>query len=220
MPMTRGASKPGVRAMLPSRTPMLTARGLLARETGHGWIGRAVRAVRETLLRWADRTEPVPADVVASPRLPAPVEQRDAGRLLDRVGAEWTLAEWMRRQTGVDLPGLIRLRILGESAEWETGQVRRLTGGREEVQRGLAGLGVMPDLWDGYLGCLCTQYEGLLSVMPDLSLTFFEFCSRWVTHERTLLEAMAPRFLKTPGRLDAIRRALRTGSPAALKGAR
>ncbi len=190
---------------------MLATRSLFARGVGSGWIKRMAQAVRRRLRPPVGRLGPGLEGLVILPWPPTPLEQRDAGRLLDRVAAEWTLAEWMHKQTGVDLPGLIRLRILREAAGEETGRLRRFPCGREKVERGMAALRIIPDLWEGYLSCLGTQYEGLVSVRRDLPLTFFEFCERWVVHERALMEALAPRCLDVPGRLDVIRRTLRSG---------
>ncbi len=38
----------------------------------------------------------------------------DVLRQLERVASEWTIAEWMRRQTGLDMPGEIRASIARE----------------------------------------------------------------------------------------------------------
>ena len=38
----------------------------------------------------------------------------DVLRQLERVGSEWTIAEWMRKQTGLDMPGEIRVSIARE----------------------------------------------------------------------------------------------------------
>ncbi|WP_447973215.1 hypothetical protein [Nitrospira sp. Kam-Ns4a] len=183
---------------------MLTARSLFASVVGTAWIGRVAQAVRRRLRPRVSKLGLGLDGVVTLPRLQASLEQRDAGRLLDHVEAEWTLAEWMRKPTGVDLPGLIRLRILREAAGGEAGRLRRFA-------RGLAGLGIILDLWRGSLSCLCTQYERPLGVRLDLPLTFFEFCGRSVLHERVLMETFAPRYLGLPGRLDVIRHALRSG---------
>jgi hypothetical protein len=134
----------------------------------------------------------------------------NALRQLERVAGEWTIAEWMRKQTGLDMPGEIRARIAHEVFG---GKLRRgmfLTD-HSAVLQACADLGVIPDYCDGYLACLYTEYERQLAERHDFPLRFMEFCARWLWHERRLMMQLAPLCFGLPGNCRAIRLALLTG---------
>jgi hypothetical protein len=134
----------------------------------------------------------------------------DALRQLERVGSEWTIAEWMRKQTGLDMPGEVRVSIAREVFVEKPRRGMFLTGHRAILQA-CADLGVMPDYCDGYLACLYTEYERQLAKRHDFPLRFMEFCARWLWHERRLMTQLAPLCFGLPGNRRAIRRALLRG---------
>jgi len=134
----------------------------------------------------------------------------DALRQLVRVGSEWTIAEWTRKQTGLDMPGEIRMSIALE-VFLEKPRRGTISTDRSVVLQACADLGVMPDYCDGYLACLYIEYERQLAKRHDFPLTYLEFCVRWLWHERRLMTQLAPLCFGLPGNRRAIRRALLRG---------
>ena len=131
-------------------------------------------------------------------------------RQLERVASEWTIAEWTRKQTGLDMPGKIRASIARE-AFVEMPRRGTISTDRSVILQACADLGVMPDYCDGYLACLYTEYERQLAKRHDFPLTYLEFCARWLWHERRLMTQLAPLCFGLPGNRRAIRRALLRG---------
>jgi hypothetical protein len=134
----------------------------------------------------------------------------DSLRQLERVASEWTIAEWMRKQTGLDLPREIRASIAREVFVEKPRRGMFLTD-HSAVLQACADLGVIPDYSDGYLACLYTEYERQLAERHDFPLRYMEFCARWLWHERRLLTQLAPLCFGLPGNRRAIRRALLRG---------
>jgi len=134
----------------------------------------------------------------------------DVLRQLERVASEWTIAEWMRKQTGLDMPGEIRVSIAREVFV-EKPRRGTISTDRSAVLQACADLGVMPDYYDGYLACLYSEYERQLAERHDFPLRFMEFCARWLWHERRLMTQLAPLCFGLPGNRRAIRRALLWG---------
>ena len=134
----------------------------------------------------------------------------DVLRQLERVASEWTIAEWMRKQTGLDMPGEIRASIAREVFA-EKPRRGTISTDRSAVLQACADLGVMPDYCDGYLACLYIEYERQLANRYDFPLTFLEFCVRWLWHEHRLMTQLAPLCFGLPGNRRAIRRALLRG---------
>ena len=87
-------------------------------------------------------------------------------RQLERVASEWTIAEWTRKQTGLDMPGKIRASIAREVFV-ETPRRGTTSTDRSAVLQACADLGVMPDYCDGYLACLHIEYERQLANRHD-----------------------------------------------------
>ena len=134
----------------------------------------------------------------------------DVLRQLERVGSEWTIAEWMRKQTGLDMPGEIRVSIAREVFV-EKPRRGTISTDRSAVLQACADLGVMPDYCDGYLACLYIEYERQLANRHDFPLTYLEFCVCWLGHEHRLMTQLAPLCFGLPGNRRAIRRALLRG---------
>jgi hypothetical protein len=134
----------------------------------------------------------------------------DALRQLERVASEWTIAEWTRKQTGLDMPGRIRVSIAREVFV-EKPRRGTISTDRSVVLQACADLGVIPDYCDGYLACIHIEYERQLATRHDFPLTFLEFCVRWLWHEHRLMTQLAPLCFGLPGNRCAIRRALLRG---------
>ncbi|MDP3091257.1 MAG: hypothetical protein Q8N04_11290 [Nitrospira sp.] len=96
-------------------------------------------------------------------------------RIGDMSRAEWTIAEWMRKQTGLDVPREIPASIAREVREENPRRVTRRID-HEAVRQTFADRGVTPDYCGGYLACLYTEYERQLAERHDFPLTFLEFC--------------------------------------------
>jgi uncharacterized protein YbcC (UPF0753/DUF2309 family) len=74
-------------------------------------------------------------------------------RGLDLVGREWTLSDWMRAHTNLDLPGWLRAEVQGAMKE------RRGDPRDGPVEAGLRALGIPADRWEGYLECIDRQFD-------------------------------------------------------------
>jgi hypothetical protein len=157
------------------------------------------------LCNWLIRACGLSDGHVYGPALPSVVL-----RQLERVASEWTIAEWMRKQTGLDMPGKIRASIAREVFVEKPRRGMFLTG-HSAILQACADLGVMPDYCDGYLACLFVEYERQLANRHDFPLTFLEFCVRWLWHEHRLMTQLAPLCFGLPGNRHAIRRALLRG---------
>ena len=158
-----------------------------------------LRRVQDCFIRvcglWDTHEAALPADVV---------------RQLERVASEWTIAEWMRKLTGLDMPGEVRGSIVRE-VFIETPRRGTISTDRSAVLQACADLGVMPDYCDGYLACLHIEHERQLAKRHDFPLTFLEFCVRWMWHEHRLMTQLAPLCFGLPENRCAIRRALLRG---------
>lgn len=128
----------------------------------------------------------------------------------ERVASEWTFAEWIRKQTGLDMPGEIRARIARNVLKCHP---RRSEYGTvlNTVRQSCTQIGIPPDCWDGYLACLYTEYERQLAERYDFPLTYLEFCSYWLRHELRIMTNLAPVYFGLPGNQRAIRQAVIQG---------
>jgi hypothetical protein len=155
---------------------------------------------------------------------------RDLRESLQRVGEEWTLAEWLDIQLGLGLVGEIRARIgdaLWSSTEghgsshqgtrqtwrpfWATWRASRIRWSawiaktpEAHVYRCLERLGVPPAEREGYLRCIQRHRRTLGGPGHEATLSESEFAGLWLHHERQLLREAVPRHLGVPGALPAI----------------
>lgn len=117
---------------------------------------------------------------------------------LDRVGREWTLAEWVQAHINLDLPGYLRNGLCHEldreaQNEPEDQATRSLLDDdrfSEEVAAGLDRLDIPPDRRQGYLKCIDRQlYNMGLFATRRLN----ELRARWLETEVRLLKDLVPR---------------------------
>ncbi len=141
-------------------------------------------------------------------RLRQPVSARDLWTMLDRIGSEWTLSHFLQSLTHVDIPSLVRHRILGDVLTRSTRaavQFSRTDWGK--IDQLLVTLGISQDRRTDYLACLYTQYEGLLARQYDFPLTFREYSAEWLIHEQEMMRRFVPRYFGVTPSLASIRHA-------------
>jgi hypothetical protein len=137
----------------------------------------------------------------------------------ERVASEWTFAEWIRKQTGLDMPGEIRACIAHDALKCLLRRPMCATD-PNTVRRSCTQIGIPPDCCDGYRACLYIEYERQLAEQYDFPLTYLEFCSHWLRHEFRIMMNLAPVYLGLPRHQRAIRQAVIQGfaeSPWAVK---
>ena len=141
-------------------------------------------------------------------RLRQPVSARDLWTMLDRIGSEWTLSHFLQSLTHVDVPGLVRHRILGDVLTRSTRTTVRFSRTDwGKIDQLLVTLGISQDRRTDYLACLYTQYEGLLARQYDFPLTFREYSAEWLIHEQEMMRRFVPMYFGVTPSLASIRHA-------------
>jgi uncharacterized protein YbcC (UPF0753/DUF2309 family) len=124
---------------------------------------------------------------------------QELARGLERVGRDWTLAEWVAAETGLDLPGRLR----AEVAASPRGADRRVR--RAGLQRLLRKLAIPADRIRGYLDCIDRQLEAALQgAVPAGAADRERLRALWLEAERRLVRALVPRHLGCRGNFAAI----------------
>lgn len=158
--------------------------------------------------------------------------ERDLRDGLQRVGEEWTLAEWLDTRLGLDLVGAIRAgirevlcgstqghgsshagkgRSLGPFwATWRASGIRWTAWiaktPEAHVDRCLGRLGIPAARREGYLRCIQRHRRTFGGPEGEATISDAEFAGVWLHLERQLLREAAPRHLGVPGTLPAIQR--------------
>lgn len=131
----------------------------------------------------------------------------DLETTLARVGEEWTLAEWVRAHTAVDLVGRIRERI-GEALR-TAGAARRTQisrSPRDQSYRCLEDLQIPQSQQASYLYSIEKHYGMLWETDRNAPVTREEFAALWLHEERQLLRSLPRRSLGSGGSLPVIAR--------------
>lgn len=125
---------------------------------------------------------------------------------LDRIGREWTLAEWVQVHCHIDLPGYLRKQLLHEYAPGAEVAGDRMTPPKlAEADRWFDSLGIPHDRREGYRRCINRHLynAGILSTSLQPTLQ-----TRWLEIESQLLRAVVPRHLRVTGTFGGIRSGL------------
>jgi uncharacterized protein YbcC (UPF0753/DUF2309 family) len=156
--------------------------------------------------------------------------RRDLQDSFLRVGEQWTLAEWLDAQMGLDLVGGMRARIgdaLRNSTEghgsshqgtwpasgpfwatWRASGIRWTAWiaktPEAHVDRCLERMGIPPSRREGYLRCIDRHRVALGGPGQEVTLSESEFAGLWLHYEWQLLREAVPRRLGIPGSLSAI----------------
>jgi hypothetical protein len=131
----------------------------------------------------------------------------DLETTLARLGEEWTLAEWIRVHTTLDLAGHIRERI-GETLR-STGAARMMQIARtprDYSYRCLEDLQIPQSQQASYLYSIEKHYSMLWETDRNAPVTREEFAALWLHEERRLLRSLPRRLLGSGGSLPAIER--------------
>lgn len=122
---------------------------------------------------------------------------------LDRIGREWTLAEWVQVHCHLDLPGYLRKQLLHEyDPDSEIARDRLTPPKLANADRWFDSLGIPPDRREGYRRCINRHLynTGLFSTALQQILQ-----SRWLNLEYELLRDLVPRHLGVKGTFTDIR---------------
>jgi len=135
-------------------------------------------------------------DVPAATR--ATLLERAAGELarsLERVGRDWTLAEWIGAHTDLDPVARLRAELVS--------QPRRPRGNGAGAERWLRKLAIPADRREGYLACVDRLLEASLGG-PVPAAQRDDLRRRWLRAEWQLVRVLAPRHLGCRGSFGAI----------------
>jgi hypothetical protein len=222
---------------LVTRPPIeVRGRRLEAREILLAHLHHEITPLPHGTLRWqtthANATRRFRQDVLPAARATLLSRAgRDLRDSLERVGEEWTLAEWLDTQLGLGLAAEIGTRIvkaLGRRTEGQdpshqgTGQSLRpfwatwrasATPWRAWIaktpeahaDRCLERLGIPPAKRAGYLRCIQRHRGTVTRPGHEGTISESEFAGLWLHLERQLLREAVPRHLGVPGTLPAIR---------------
>ncbi len=122
---------------------------------------------------------------------------------LDRIGREWTLAEWVQAHTNLDLPRQLRERLShrlrDDSDDSRSSSTSPLTS--KGADSWLNVLELPPDRHEGYRRCIDRQLSvlGILSTEQQQALH-----ARWLQFEYELLRKLVPRHLGVRGTFSGI----------------
>ncbi|MBM4126857.1 MAG: DUF2309 domain-containing protein, partial [Nitrospira sp.] len=120
---------------------------------------------------------------------------------LDRIGREWTLAEWLQVHCHLDLPGHLRKQL---RHEYDTGTARDRTTPPTLAQANhwFDALEIPPERRDGYRRCINRHLynTGLFSTALQQALQ-----TRWLELEYEILREVVPRHLHVKGTFLGIR---------------
>lgn len=131
---------------------------------------------------------------------------------LDRVGHEWTLAQWVGAQTNLDLIGHLRDDLCHRIQFGEINDHRLArANGQARIDRLLDELEIPSERRSGYLRCIQHQ---LFNIGVYAAERLQELCIPWLEAERRLLHRLAPTLLGCRGTFAAIQRR-GTGQPEA-----
>jgi uncharacterized protein len=122
---------------------------------------------------------------------------------LDRIGREWTLAEWVQVHCHVDLPGCLRKQLIHEYAPGAEVAGNRMTPPKlAESEHWFDSLEIPPDRREGYRRCINRHLYniGLFSTALQQTLQ-----TRWLQRECELLRELVPRHLHVRGTFVGIR---------------
>lgn len=122
---------------------------------------------------------------------------------LDRIGREWTLAEWVQVHCHLDLPGHLRKQLLHEYGPGAEVARDRMTPPKlAEADRRFDSLGIPFDRREGYRRCINRHLYniGLFSTALQQTLQ-----TRWLQLECELLRDVVPRHLGVKGTFTGIR---------------
>lgn len=142
----------------------------------------------------------LPADVKTAILTKAASELRLS---LDRIGREWTLAEWVQVHCHIDLPGRVRKQLLQEFGSGaKTVHGHSDTSTAVQLERWFASLEIPPERREGYRRCINRHLYniGLFSTTLQLILQ-----TRWLQLECEFLREVVPRHLGVHGTYTGIR---------------
>ena len=126
----------------------------------------------------------------------APLERAAAEltQSLERVGRDWTLADWIARHTELDVPARVRT-----EAQAAAPGADRSAGGRD-AGHWLRKLGIPAERHEGYLDAVDRQLVGAEDQMAERDRRR----ARWLEAEWRLVRVLAPRHLGCRGSFTAI----------------
>jgi len=118
----------------------------------------------------------------------------ELAQTLERVGRDWTLADWIAHHTDLDLPARLRAEV--DATPPATDRPRR---GRD-APHWLRKLAIPADRWEGYLHAVDRRLGGAGVGTPERDRRR----QRWLEAESRLVRALAPRQLGCRGSFTAI----------------
>jgi len=119
---------------------------------------------------------------------------------LNRVGRDWTMAEWMKAHTCLDMPGYLHARVLQQLSDRDGHHAAN--GRHGTVESCLQALGVPADRHDSYLACIDRHFK--TGPQPEQEY-LAQIRGLWLNEEVAMVKTIAYRHWGISGTMSAMK---------------